>query len=242
MAVNLKISGNFLVLFDTIARKDIFHHPRSSVRYLFEEDGSDNFFTFFQANYAPGKVSTGSLHIDFTDIIDNRTGSAFTDTDELQEFLDVNLGGVNQPIFAYKSTFCDYSKTASGTLPTTLTKLDFSGATLVDETQDLFDPANSRIENFNENEVGMASVSMTVDSSAGGTLWVELQLKGYDSSDTLLFSKRGTTVSLNKGVTADAVNKNLEFYFGADVAYFEVWYRGSSALDFDDPAITVIKF
>ncbi len=241
MAYELSVEGNFLIIFDDISREEVVKSPRSKVYHFFNETAPE--FKFYTTEVGLSNFArNGGNEFNFSDLIDKRTGLAWTSESELNDYLNLNLGGVAQPIFTYKSTFCDYSKTASSTLPTTLTKLDFSGATLVDETQDLFDPVDSRIENFNENEVGIASVSMTVDSSGGGTPWVELQLRGYDLDGRLLFSKRGTTVSLNKGVSADAVNKNLEFYFGTDVAYFEVWYRGSSALDFDNPAITVIKF
>ena len=54
--------------------------------------------------------------------------------------------------------------------------------------------------------------------------------------------QRSKTIPLVKGVSDDAVNENLQFYFGAGVAYFEVWYRGDSALSFNDPEITVTKF
>lgn len=240
MAYQISVQGNFFIVFDDVARKDVIHSPRSQTRFFYDETAPE--YKFFSTEVGTPNFADGINKFNFSDLKDSN-GYAWADEATLNEFLNTNLGGVNQPIFAYKSNFCDYSKTASLTLPTTLTKLDYSGATLVDESEDLFDAANSRILGFNQNEVGIASISMTVDTSGGGSNnYVEIQLRGYDNTDTLLFSKRSSTIQLSKSVAADAINKNLEFYFGTDVAYFEVWYRGSSALTFNNPAITVIKF
>ena len=186
MATNLKIAGNFLVLSDVDTGSETYRIPRSQSTFLYTTDGVDYFFTFQSLN----NLRRDSEKLDFTEIIDDRTGSAFNDVEELQDFLSLNLGGVNQPIFSTKSKFCDYSKTATLTLPTAFTKLDYSGASLIDESEDLFDPTNSRIEGFAQDEVGMATISITIDGSGGGTHWVEFQLRGFDIDENQLFAKK----------------------------------------------------
>lgn len=92
------------------------------------------------------------------------------------------------------------------------------------------------------NQIGMASVSLVLDSSGGSNEWIDLQLRGFDVDGNQLFAKRTKTISIAKAVTEYSINHNLEFYFGTDVAYFEVWFRAKSTLSYENPAITVIKF
>ena len=144
-------------------------------------------------------------------------------------------------VLANQAKYSDYSLTQTGNLPTTQAKLDFSGATLVNESQDLFDTTNSRILKMEEDTVGKAIVTMELNTSSGSNHWVELQLKAYDNTDTLLFSKRPKTVAITKNSANDALHTDMEFYFGADVEYFEIHIRANSAIPYTDPAITVIK-
>lgn len=159
-----------------------------------------------------------------------------TDTEELF----VYTGTKNRKIGA---TFSDYSLTQTGNTPTTKTKIDFNGATLVNETEDLFDATNSRIKNMPKNSVGKAIISVELDTSGGGgsTKWIEFELRAYDNTDTLLFSKRPNTITLPKGVSNDAVHQDLEFYFAGTVDYFEIWWNSSTSMSYTDPEITIIK-
>lgn len=160
-----------------------------------------------------------------------------TDKDELYVF----NGSKNKRVG--RATYSDYSKTVSSTLPTSFAKIDFSGATLVSESESLFDATNSRVLQMDEDTVGKVAVSVDVDTSGGGgsAEWISFQLRGFDSGGTQLFAKRASTISLVKKLSSEPVHEELEFYFGSGVAYFEVWWEASSAMDYDDPAITVIK-
>ena len=144
-------------------------------------------------------------------------------------------------ILANRATYCDYALTATGSLPTTLTKMDFSGATLVSETEDMFDATNSRITFTDLNAVGQATISFTVDTAVGTAHWVDLQLRAYDDTNTLLFVKRSSTVSFTKNNTTAELHEILDFYFSGDVNYFEIWWEASSAMTYTDPAITVVR-
>lgn len=139
------------------------------------------------------------------------------------------------------TTYADYALTQTGNTPTTFTKLDLNGAVLINKTQDLFDVANSRILKMPLNSVGKAVVNMGIDTTTGTGHYIDLQLRGFNNIGTLLFTKRTSTVSLVKNNTSDGVHKELEFYFGLGVEYFEVWYRTNLALPYTDPAITILR-
>jgi hypothetical protein len=158
-----------------------------------------------------------------------------TDTSELFLF------NGTENVLVNRSTYSDYSLTQTGNLPTTWTKLNFSGASLVSETESLFDATNSRILQMNEGAIGQAAISIEIDTSTGSNHWVDMQLRGFDSDDVELFAKRTSTVNLVKNNSNDGMHEILEFYFGSGVAYFEVWIRASSAMPYTNPAITVIK-
>lgn len=140
-----------------------------------------------------------------------------------------------------RATFSDWALTASAVLPTAWTKLSFTGAVLVNETESLFDATNSRILKMREGTVGKAALSLIVDTTTGTNHWVETALRGYDANDTLLFTKRGSTTTLVKNNANDVLRDDPEFYFGANVEYFEIWIRASSAMPYTNPAITVVK-
>jgi len=139
------------------------------------------------------------------------------------------------------STFSDYSKVSVGVLPTTTTKLDYSGATLIHGSESLFDPVNSRILKMPLNSVGKALVSMTIDSS-GGNNWVELTAVAFNNVGVELFAKTPITIPLVKNLAEDAISQNLSFYFGMGVEYFEIHIKASSGLPYSNPSITVIKY
>lgn len=184
-----------------------------------------------------------------TDIIVRKETEPLVAEPKLKTYLNQLLRVLNfsiDDIYSFISTnatakYTDYSKSFSGNFPTTFTKMDFSSATLVSSTANLFDITNSRISNFNTNSVGYCIVSLTADTSTGTNHWVEFQLRGYDSTGTELFKKRSSTISLVKSTSEDFVRQELEFYFGEDVEYFEVWFRASGTFPYDDPSITVIK-
>lgn len=159
-----------------------------------------------------------------------------TDTDELYA---KNTSG--NMVRLNKAKYSDYALTQTGNLPTTWTKLNFSGATLINESQDLFDATNSRILKMDLDDVGQVAISMELDTTSGSNHWAELQLRAYDDTDTLIFSKRGCTTSLPKNNADEVLHEILEFYFGTGVEYFEIWIRASSAIPYTDPAITIIK-
>lgn len=148
---------------------------------------------------------------------------------------------LNNPL-DQKATFCDYALTETGNLPTTFTKLDFDGATLINKTGDLFEPSTSRILFTEKGSYGQATISMEVNTSTGSNHWIDLQVRGYDVEDSLLFSKRVVTANLVKNNSSDMFHETVEFYFGEGAAYFEIWVKGSSAMSYANPAITVVKF
>lgn len=93
MATNIKISGNFIVASDTDTLSDDFRLPRNNARYIYSEEGLDQFFEFFPISYMEGVTFVQQNNkFNFSNIIDDRTGAAFTSTDELKDFLDENLG------------------------------------------------------------------------------------------------------------------------------------------------------
>ena len=158
-----------------------------------------------------------------------------TDDEELY------VGNGTENVRANRAKYSDYSLTQTGNLPTTQAKMNFSGATLINESQDLFDATNSRILKLADDDVVMCSISVELDTSSGTSHWIEFQAKAYDDTGTLLFSKRPITRALVKNNANDAAHEMIDFYFGNDVEYFEIWWRGSSAMPYTDPAITVIK-
>lgn len=142
---------------------------------------------------------------------------------------------------ANRATYADYNKTSSGNLPTTYTKLDYSGAILSSQTEDLFDAINSRIKRMPIGTVGKAIISMSLNTTSGTSHWVDMQLRGFDSGDVQLFAKRAYTKAIVKSAADSTLHIELEFYFGANVEYFEIWHRASSAFPFSNPDITVIR-
>jgi len=102
MSLTLKIEGNFLVLFNTTTPfSEVFRSPRAFCNFIYYKEASVDYFEFRTSSGAYIKTIT---KIDFTDIIDNRTGIAFTNTAELQEFLSFNLGAQLNPVQLLKST------------------------------------------------------------------------------------------------------------------------------------------
>lgn len=91
MATNLKIDGNFFVLSDTDTTADIFRKPRNLTTFDYKIVGGNDIFTFESLNSQVRDL----VEVDFTDIIDNRTGSAFASVSELKEFISINIGGNN---------------------------------------------------------------------------------------------------------------------------------------------------
>jgi hypothetical protein len=82
MSFNLKIEGNFISITDTVSGGELF---RSSVENTtFIVDASDVFK--FERNF------TGAQSFNFDDILDDRTGLAFTSVDALKTFLSTKLG------------------------------------------------------------------------------------------------------------------------------------------------------
>lgn len=142
------------------------------------------------------------------------------------------------------TAFEDYQLTQTGTMPTTFTQLRYAGANLVNKSAELFDTANSRILKMPKNTLGEVLISFEVDASTGSKPWVELQLRAYDNTDTLLFSKRSSTISLVKNLSNEQVSISMTFYFGEaeDIEYFEIWWRADAARSYTDPAITVKRF
>ena len=169
-------------------------------------------------------------------IINNQQKGTYNNVNPNDFILIENTSEVNTV-----TLYSDYSLTQTGTLPTTLTKLNFNGATLVGESANLFDATNSRIKKMELNSVGKANVSFELDTSSGTSHWVELQIKGYDNTDTLLFSKRPVMQSLPKNVATDYASINLDFYFGPAVEYLEIYIKASSAIPYTNPAITIFK-
>ena len=92
MAFNLKIQGNFFVIYDTVARLDIIRSPKSNTRYLFNDSETPSIYSFYEISKSGSVFSKNSPVFEFTDLIDDRTDLAFTSDDELNEFLSTNIG------------------------------------------------------------------------------------------------------------------------------------------------------
>jgi hypothetical protein len=102
MSLTLKIEGNFLVLFDTTTPfSEVFRSPRALCNFIYYQEDATDYFEFRTSSGAYIRTTT---KIDFTDLIDNRTGLAFTNIAELQEFLSLNLGAQLNPVQIIKST------------------------------------------------------------------------------------------------------------------------------------------
>ena len=90
MSLTLKIEGNFLVLFNTTTPfSEVFRSPRALCNFIYYQEASVNYFEF---RTSIGSYLRTTPKINFTDIIDNRTGLAFTSVAQLREFLSLNLG------------------------------------------------------------------------------------------------------------------------------------------------------
>lgn len=100
MATNLKIGGNFLVLSDTDTLSNSFRLPRSITTFKYEKDGADDFFVFESLNSIRKDIN----RVNFTDIIDDRTGSAFTNVAELDAFLNSKIGGLDNTVVSNTSS------------------------------------------------------------------------------------------------------------------------------------------
>ena len=142
------------------------------------------------------------------------------------------------------TAFEDYKLTQTGQMPTTFQKLRYTNAELVNKSSNLFDTNNSHILKMPKNTLGEALVSFEVDGSTGSNPWVELQMRAYDDTDTLLFYKRSVTIPIVKNVSNFEISKALTFYFGdsEDIEYFEIWWRADAARSYTDPEITVKRF
>ena len=233
----IEVKGNFLVVTDTVSGDIGKPFPRNNTRFYFEVDGETNYLVL-----VPISLVTVVNSSDNNILFDVAEITGFEDIEELKEFLYVNLGGRNELIFSNRTKLADYKLTESSKLPTTFAKLDMSRSVLGFETAPIFDKVNSRITGFVVGEVGSANISISVDSSTGTNKWIAFELRGYDNTDALLFTKRSVTIPLVKNLSDDEVKTSLEFYFSGTLSYFEIWYRGSSAMDYENPELTVIKY
>jgi hypothetical protein len=92
MALELKISYNFLVITDTVSGNVIIREPREDIKYF--RNSSDNYsfiYRFPKRSGADIEYVVNSNSYAFTDIIDERTGLSFTNVSELDSYLDEKL-------------------------------------------------------------------------------------------------------------------------------------------------------
>lgn len=151
MAVNLNIQGNFIVLSDNGTSSEFFRIPRANTRYLHTIEGGVDFFEFLpiRVDRKINPEASQNLKINFTDLIDNRTGVTFTDTDELNEFLSLNLGAQLNPVQVLKYTgwvfYADatYTSAAPRTINNTRAQVTIDGLRAdTDTTQEPADAVN----------------------------------------------------------------------------------------------------
>ena len=96
MANNLKIEGGYFVITDTIApNKEFIREVRDEVK--FNRDTNDVYRFIFNTNTTAGTSLNYTLggeltEYTFANFIDDRTGVAFTNVDELDDFLSLNIG------------------------------------------------------------------------------------------------------------------------------------------------------
>lgn len=191
MALKIKIQGNFIIGADNISRSNIFRLPRNNTRYIHTIEGANDYFEFFPIQYTEGItfVQNESKFL-FTDIIDDRTGLAFTSTDELNEFLSLNIGGSNAPVNVLKYTGWEYYKDNQYTSAAPLTinnsnvKVSIDGLAAETNTSQspsdavnpLWDTTNDKIQPINEGDAYSIRFSFTGKSNKNTYFRVKLDI------------------------------------------------------------------
>ncbi len=139
MANNLKIEGGYFVITDTITPfKEFIREVRDEVK--FNRDTNDVYRFIFNTNTTAGTSLNYTLggeltEYTFANFIDDRTGLAFTDVDELDDFLSLNIG-----FFADASVISGYNLLQEEGTPLTKRQIiDFIGdnVTLTDDSGNL---------------------------------------------------------------------------------------------------------
>lgn len=88
--LTVKIQGNFFVLYETASpNSEVFRTNRTNCNFKYTQEGGVDYFEFKALTQASEILSRKE---NFTNLIDDRTGSAFTSVGELIEFLSLNLG------------------------------------------------------------------------------------------------------------------------------------------------------
>ena len=88
--LTVKIQGNFFVLYETASpNSEVFRTSRASCNFKYTQEGGVDYFEFKALTQASEILSRKE---NFTNLIDDRTGSAFSSVAELIEFLSLNLG------------------------------------------------------------------------------------------------------------------------------------------------------
>lgn len=102
MSYTLSIQGNFLVIADTLTPfNEVFRAPRAKCNFVSYQKSAIDYFDFRTES---GFFVKGETTYAFSDLIDARTGLAFTSVAELQEFLSLNLGAQLNPVQVIKTT------------------------------------------------------------------------------------------------------------------------------------------
>lgn len=191
MAANLKIEGNFLVITDTIDGEDYLRLPRSNVRYLLDIDGADTYFEFLTVGIVQGVIfPKGKPKFLFADILDDRTGAAFTNVAELNTFLSINTGQQLSPVQVLKYTGWEYYKDSQYTSVSpltinnsnTLVTIDGAGATTdtsqspADAVNPLWDTTNNKITPINTGDAYAIRLGFTGKSNKDTYFTVKLDI------------------------------------------------------------------
>lgn len=98
MAFTLKIEGNFFVIFNTASPfSEVFRSTRAQTSFVYYQESAVDYFEFkaLGANFIKNVVK-----YDFTDLIDSRTGVAFSSVALLRAFLSLNLGIESQNVYS----------------------------------------------------------------------------------------------------------------------------------------------
>lgn len=166
MSWTIKIEGNFFVIFDTASPfSEVFRSSRAQTSFIYYQESAVDYFEF---STSVGKWIKGETVYDFTDLIDNRTGAAFSDVNELIEFLSLNLGIELQNIysglsskFIFISKLGDFSEPIAGVIQLLANVTYFI-------TTDLDLEGNRLVSNSDTTIIGGSSENCTLTSTGLG--------------------------------------------------------------------------
>lgn len=212
MAYQISVQGNFFIVYDDVARIEVIHYPRSQTNFYFNDIDSTFEFLGLGANVRKF-AANGLSKFDFADLRDKRTGLAWVSTDELNEFLNLNLGGTNNPVQVLKTTgwasYVDDEYTIGSPFSVsadTDTLLPNNAATVIDSQKPI------DVETFyTEGKLFFTSLTGTFEigeeitgATSGATALVQYQNTNYLYLRTIsgTFTDTETITGITSGATA----------------------------------------